>query len=96
MLDQYVAKNDEETAYRIINGEAVVVNLKENTFHTLNPVATFIWEQADGQIKAKQMIERICREFEVDWETAEKDCLEFLGKLVSKGLVVLSQNPVEG
>jgi hypothetical protein len=59
-------------------------------------VATFIWEQADGQTKTKQMIEKICQEFEVDRDTAEKDCLEFLGELVSKGLVVLSQNPPEG
>ena len=96
MLDQYVVKNDEKTAYRIIHGEAVVVNLKESTFHTFNPVATFIWEKADGRIRAGQMIEKICQEFEVDWDTAEKDCLEFLGELISKGLVVLSQNPVEG
>jgi hypothetical protein len=96
MLDKYVVKNNEKTAYRIINGEAVVVNLKDSTFHTLNPVATFIWEKADGQIKTKQIIEEICQEFEVDWDTAERDCLEFLGELVNKGLVVLSQNPVEG
>ena len=96
MLDEYVVKNNEKTAYRTINGEAVVVNLKDSTFHTLNPVATFIWEQADGQTKTEQMIEKICQEFEVDRDTAEKDCLEFLGELVSKGLVVLSQNPPEG
>lgn len=96
MLDEYVNKNNEKTAYRTIDGEAVVVNLKDSTFHTLNPVATFIWEQADGRIKAKEMIEKICQEFEVDWDTAEKDCLEFLGELVRKGLVVLSRNPVEG
>jgi hypothetical protein len=96
MLDKYVIKNNEKTAHRIINGEAVVVNLKESTFHSFNPVATFIWEQADGRIKAGQMIEKICQEFEVDWDTAEKDCLEFLGELISKGLVVLSPNPIEG
>jgi hypothetical protein len=96
MLDEYVNKNNEKTAYRTIDGEAVVVNLKDSTFHTLNPAATFIWEQADGRIKAKEMIEKICQEFEVDWDTAEKDCLEFLGELVRKGLVVLSRNPVEG
>jgi hypothetical protein len=96
MLDEYVNKNNEKTAYRTIDGEAVVVNLKDSTFHTLNPVATFIWEQADGRIKAKEMIEKICQEFEVDWGTAEKDCLEFLGELVREGLVVLSRNPVEG
>ncbi len=96
MLDEYVAKNDEKTAYRIINGEAVVVNLKDSTFHTLNPVATFIWEQANGQTKTEEMIEKICQEFEVDWETAKRDCLEFLGELVRKDLVVLSNNPAEG
>ena len=96
MLDQYVVKNNEKTAYRIIDGEAVVVNLKDSTFHTLNPVATLIWEKADGQLKAKQIIEKICQEFEVDWDTAERDCLEFLGKLASKGMIVLSQNPMEG
>jgi len=96
MLDKYVVKNDERTAYRIIHGEAVVINLKEGTFHTFNPVATFIWEQADGRIQAGQMVEKICQEFEVDWNTAEKDCLEFLRDLISKGLVVLSQNPVGG
>jgi len=95
MLDKYVVRNNEKTAYRVIDGEAVVVNLKDSTFHTLNPVATFIWEQADGRIKAGQMIEKICDEFEVDWDTAEEDCLEFLGALISKGLVVLSRNPLE-
>lgn len=74
----------------------MVVNLKDSTFHTLNPVATFIWERADGRIKAEQIIEKICQEFEVNWDTAERDCLEFLGELISKGLVILSQNPVEG
>ena len=96
MLNEYLNKNNEKTAYRIIDGEAVVVNLKESTFHTFNPVATFIWEQADGKIKAGQIVEKICQEFEVDWDTAEKDCLEFLNELISKGLVVLSQNPIEG
>ncbi len=95
MLDEYVNKNDEKTAYRVINGEAVVVNLKDSTFHTLNPVATFIWEQADGRIKAEQIIEKICEEFEVDWDTAKSDCLEFLAELIRKDLVVLSKNPVE-
>ena len=96
MLDEYVVKNNEKTAYRVIDGETVVVNLKDSTFHTLNPVATFIWEQADGRSKVEQIIEKIGQEFEVDWDTAEKDCLEFLGELIRKGLVVLSQNPVEG
>lgn len=95
MLDKYVAKNGRKTAYRTINGEAVVVNLKDSTFHTLNPVATFIWEQAQGQFTVEQIIERICQEFEVDRDTAERDCREFVDALVNKGLIVVSELPLE-
>jgi adenine specific DNA methylase Mod len=94
MLDKYVAKDNENTAYLIIEEEAVVI--KDNIFYGLNSVANFIWKLADGKTKVEQIIEKICQEFEVDWHTAEKECLEFLNDLISHHLVILSQNPVEG
>lgn len=95
MLDKYVAKNNEKTAHRIIDGEAVVVNLTDSTFHTLNPVATFIWKQADGQTSVKEIAQKVCQEFEADRDTAEKDCLEFIRKLVDKDMLILSLHPLE-
>ena len=95
MLDKYVAKNNEKTAHRIIDGEAVVVNLTDSTFHTLNPVATFIWQQADGQTSVKEIAQKVCQEFEADRDTAEKDCLEFIRKLVDKDMLILSPHPLE-
>ena len=95
MLDKYVAKNNEKTAHRIIDGEAVVVNLTDSTFHTLNPVATFIWQQADGQTSVKEIAQEVCQEFEADRDTAEKDCLEFISELVNKGMLILSLHPLE-
>jgi hypothetical protein len=95
MLDKYVAKNNEKTAHRIIDGEAVVINLKDSSFHTLNPVATFTWQQADGKTRVKEIVQKMCQEFEVDWDTAEKDCLEFISELVNKDMLVLSPHPLE-
>jgi hypothetical protein len=95
MLDKYVAKNNEKIAHRIIDGEAVVVNLTDSTFHTLNPVATFIWQQADGQTRVKEIAQKVCQEFEVDWDTAEKDCLELISGLVNKDMLILSPHPLE-
>ena len=95
MLDKYVAKNNEKTAHRIIDGEAVVVNLTDSTFHTLNPVATFIWQQADGQTSVKEIAQKVCQEFEADRDTAEKDSLEFISELVNKGMLILSLHPLE-
>ena len=95
MLNKYVTKNNEKTAHRIIDGEAVVVNLADNTFHALNPVATFIWQQANGKTSVKEIAQKMRREFEVEWDTAEKDCLEFISELVNKGMLILSPHPFE-
>lgn len=95
MLNKYVAKNNEKTAHRIIDGEAVVVNLTDSTFHALNPVATFIWQQADGKTRVKEIAQKMCQEFEIDRDTAEKDCLEFISELVNKDMLILSPHALE-
>ncbi len=93
MLNEYITKSEENIAYREIDGEFIIVNLKESTFHTLNSVASFIWQQVDGKTKVEEIIEMVCQEFEVDHETAQKDCLEFIGKLKDKELLTTSFQP---
>jgi len=95
VLNKYIAKNSEKTAYRVIDDEAVIVDLEDSTFHALNPVATFIWEQMDGKTRVEEIIQRVCREFEVTRETAEKDCREFINALNHQGMVMLSSDPLE-
>ena len=48
MLDKYVVKDNEKTVYKIMDEEAVVLNLKDTKFYKLSSLASFIWEQADG------------------------------------------------
>ena len=95
MFNKYIARNKEKTAYRIIDGEAVVVNLDNSTFHIFNSLATFIWQQADGKTTINQIIEKVIQEFEVEQDVAEKDCLEFLDDLIGKNLVTTSLSPLE-
>jgi hypothetical protein len=95
MLNDYVKKNNEKIAYRVIEDEAVVVNLKESTFHTLNPVGTFIWQQFNGKTAIESIIQRLADEFQIDLDTARLDCLEFINSLVEEDLISLSTYPVE-
>ena len=95
MLNEYVAINKDKTAYQIIDGEAVVVNLEDSTFHVQNQVATFIWELMDGKITINEIVKGICREFDVDPGTAERDCLEFIRMLHDRDMVIFSSRPVD-
>lgn len=92
MVYDYLKKNDEKIAYRVIDEEALVVNLKESSFHTLNPVGSFIWQQIDGKTSIKKIIQKVTDEFDIDKDTAEKDSIEFIDELLKKELVIISES----
>jgi radical SAM protein with 4Fe4S-binding SPASM domain len=94
-LDVLLNKNEKGLAHRIIDGQAVVINLKRNTFNILNTVATRIWELVDGWTTLGQIMEKIYQEFNVDWSTLNRDCLVFLRELLEKDLLIASF-PAEG
>lgn len=76
-------------AWRIIDGEAIIVTSKDSSIHSLNRVGTRIWELCDGKRTAGDISKIISEEFEVTSEKAFKDIEEFLGALSSKGIVTV-------
>lgn len=95
ILDKFIIKNLEIVAHRIIDNQAVIVNLKKKTLNVLNLTATQIWELADGETKLKDIIEEIYQEFEVDKDELKEDCLNFVKQMLNKGLLTLSTHPAE-
>lgn len=91
MLNRYINIKNEKIAYRNIDGEVVIIYLKDNTLHILNPVATFIWEHFDARTQIKDIIKEVSEEFDVDYKTAEKDCLDLISDLLEKDVIVLEE-----
>jgi methyltransferase-like protein len=94
MPGKYLRRNS-STAYRIINGAALVVGASEGKLRTLNNVGTFIWELADGQHTLEEIIDRVCQEFDVDYSVAKQDAEAFVKELESKNMLVLTDSPVK-
>jgi hypothetical protein len=94
MSDTYVTQNA-RTAWRVYDGEAVILCPDDGTLNTLNAVGTRIWESADGKTSVKAIVARICEEFEIDPERAEQDTLAFIGSLRERGLVAVSKTTQE-
>ena len=85
-VDSCISKN-ENVPWRIIEGEAVIVNVDESEVIHLNPVGAEIWNSIDGKKSVGEIVDHICEQFEVDKQTAKRDTLEFLKKLVKKKAV---------
>jgi hypothetical protein len=80
-------QRQKDVAWRMIDGEAVIITPADSTMHTLNDVGTRIWELMTGTRSLREVAGVLCTEFEVDRDRAEKDTLWFAECLAKKGLV---------
>ncbi len=76
-----------EVAWRMIEGEAVIVTPADSMMHSLNEVGTRIWQLLDGKRTIRDVATTLAAEFEVDGTRVESDTLWFVECLAKKGLV---------
>ena len=95
MLDQ-CPRRSEDTAFRVIQGQAFIATIGDGRLHLLNPVGTLIWEMADGSVPLRDIVAAVCDTFEVQTEQAAEDAVRFVEKLRGRGLLTLPDQPVEG
>ena len=88
ILEKVVVRHP-HAAWRPIAGETVIVTPIDSYMHTLNDPATFIWQKATGDLTVRQVACGLAEEFDVDAETAEHDCIEFVLELVDKDMLSL-------
>jgi hypothetical protein len=96
MSVKYIAKSS-AIASRLLGGEMMVMSSADSTFFTLNPVATVVWQAADGVTPLSDIVaDRVCAEFEVDAETAQRDVERFVEELSQHGILLVSETPIAG
>lgn len=75
------------TAWRIIEGEAVILSMETKVLRGLNPVGSRVWELIDGRRDVEEIIGEIVREFDVAAAEAGRDVMGFIQELLDRGLV---------
>jgi hypothetical protein len=82
-------------AARSLDGEMMIMSANDSTLFTLNPVATLIWQCADGGTPLAEIVEqKICAEFDVAQDEALRDAETFVKDLVHHGIMVVSELPI--
>ncbi len=76
-----------KTAWRIIEGEAVILSMDTKVLRGLNPVGSRIWDLIDGQRSLEEITGTIVQEFDVTPADATQDVRAFIQELLDRGLV---------
>ena len=94
-MSVYVARS-REIAARSLDGEMIVMSMRDSKLFTLNEVATEIWLAADGHTPLSRIVEdKVCAKFETEPEAAYADAENLCRGLAEHGIMVISDQPIE-
>jgi hypothetical protein len=81
-----------ELVTRDIGGETIIVPICRqvgdlDSIYTLNGAGAMIWDLVDGQRDVEQMVEAVCKRYDVSPEEAREDVFGFLHEMEAAGLI---------
>ena len=77
-----------------LNGEAVILSMKNGKYYGLNPVASRIWELIQIPISVDEIENAILLEYEVESEVCKQAVAVFLKQMVAEKLIALIDEKV--
>ena len=73
---------------QVIGGDALVLNLRDETVFSLNPTGARIAELIGEEISLDAVVDALCHEYGADREDVARDVDDLVSALLLRGLVV--------
>ncbi len=94
-MNQKFVRPARDIAARMLDGEMIVMAVKDSRVFSLNPTASLIWSAADGATPLSEIVaSKVVPEFEVDFEAAYQDALELVEELAQEGIMLVADSPI--
>ena len=85
---------EEEVASKVIDGEAIIINLANGVYYSMDKVGAHVWDLLQAGHNLEEVIKAITARYDVSREQAESNVRELVQELVQESLVVASENGV--
>lgn len=82
--------NKSKVAWRDLDGEAVILDLKTDTYFSLDKIGTQVWKKMTEKSEIKALAALITSSYDVSVEEAERDVKELVSSLKKTGLILES------
>jgi hypothetical protein len=88
MPDKRFALNDNECASKVIDGEAVIINLSNGTYYSLENVGAHVWELLGNGLPIARIVESVTAHYDVTREQAVADVQQLIDELIAEKLLL--------
>jgi hypothetical protein len=82
----------EEVAAKVIDGEAIIINLANGIYYSMDKVGGLIWDLVQAGHSLEEVIMAVTDRYDVSREKVEADIQELVEELLRENLVALSED----
>jgi hypothetical protein len=95
-VTQHVKPNSEEVAAKVMDGEAILINLSNGIYYSMDKVGAVVWELVERNFSPEEMVASIISRYEVETEKAQADVERLLKELVDENLILAADGVAGG
>ena len=88
-LQDRLRRKDEEVIAKIMDGEAVIINLSNGLYYSIDRAGGSMWEMIEAGHRLDEVAATIAARYDVSAARAETDVLGLANDLLREGLVAL-------
>jgi hypothetical protein len=83
---------EEEVAAKVMDGEAILINLSNGIYYSMDKAGGLVWEMVEGRRSIEEMASCIVARYEVSAEQARADVERLMEELVQENLVAEAED----
>lgn len=91
-----LCNNEREVAAKLMDGEAILINLTTGMYYSTEKVGGFIWSLIEQRHTVGEIIEQVSGRYEAPGETVRSDVNRLASELIEERLAVLSSDNGSG
>lgn len=85
--DNSRVRRQPDAAWRKIDEQVAIVTPGNGMLHLLNFTGSFLWETLAAPMTAAELAAALCKQFDVDATTAQRDVDEFIELMLDKAIL---------
>src|SRR5947207_1546005 len=91
-LNHCLQTRTEEVAAKVIDGEAIIINLANGIYYSMDKVGALIWEMLAAGHSLAEVTTAVLARYDATREQAGTDAQKLAAELVREHLLVISQD----
>ncbi len=94
--DDVLCANERQVAAKVMDGEAILINLSTGAYYSIGATGGFIWSLIERRLSVSEIVRALTARYEVDRGRAIADVLRLGDELRAEGLIGISTGEAGG